>query len=371
VGLPLDTILEGDCVAAMAALPAGSIDLIFADPPYNLQLGACLRRPEGGKVAGVDDAWDRFASFADYDAFTRAWLGEARRLLKPDGALWVIGSYHNIFRIGAALQDLGFWLLNDVVWLKTNPMPNFLGRRFTNAHETLIWAARAEGSRPTFNYHAMKALNDDQQMRSDWTIPLCGGPERLREGKVKAHPTQKPEALLHRVLVATTKAGEVVLDPFFGTGTTGAVAKLLGRKFIGIEREPAYVALARDRIAGILPLGPDALGFEQGARGLTRVPFGALVETGLVRAGSPVMDVKRRHHAHVRVDGSLSMGEWTGSIHKLGARAMGAAACNGWTFWHVEERRELVPLDVLRGRYRAGVGGRESERTAPIARFKV
>ena len=353
--LPLDTIIEGDCVPAMTDLPSASIDLIFADPPYNLQLGTTLRRPEGGRVNGVDDAWDRFASFADYDAFTRAWLAQARRLLKPDGALWVIGSYHNIFRLGAALQDLGFWLLNDVVWLKTNPMPNFLGKRFTNAHETLIWAARSEASRPAFNYHAMKALNDDQQMRSDWTIPVCGGRERLRTGKIKAHPTQKPEALLHRVLIATTRPGDVVLDPFFGTGTTGAVARLLGRRFVGIEREPGYVQLARDRIATILPLGPDALGFERGARGLARVPFGALVETGLVSPGAAVMDVKRRHHARVRVDGSLAMGAETGSIHKLGARAMGAAACNGWMFWHVEEARELVALDIIRERFRAGM----------------
>ncbi len=353
--LPIDTVLEGDCVAAMAALPDASVDLIFADPPYNLQLGTTLRRPEGSRVNGVTDHWDRFASFADYDTFTRAWLAHTRRLLKPDGALWLIGSYHNIFRLGAALQDLGFWLLNDVVWLKTNPMPNFLGRRFTNAHETLIWAARAETTRPVFNYHAMKAMNDDQQMRSDWLIPLCGGPERLRDGKAKAHPTQKPEALLHRVLLATTRPGDIVLDPFFGTGTTGAVARLLGRRYIGIEREPAYVALARDRIRAVLPLETATLGFEQGARGLLRVPFGALVETGLVPPGASLTDLKRRHTARVRVDGSLAMGTETGSIHKLGARAQGAAACNGWTFWHVEEARALVPLDVIRGRYRAGV----------------
>lgn len=351
--LPLDEVVEGDCVAAMAALPDASIDLIFADPPYNLQLGQGLNRPEGGRVDGVSADWDRFGSFADYDALTRAWLGQARRVLKPNGALWVIGSYHNIFRIGVALQDLGFWLLNDVIWRKTNPMPNFLGRRFTNAHETLIWAAPSAAAKPTFNYHAMKALNDDQQMRSDWLIPVCAGPERLREGRAKAHPTQKPEALMHRILVATTRPGDVVLDPFFGTGTTGAVARLLGRRFIGIEREPAYVALARARIATVLPLGPGPLGFEQGARGLARVPFGALVETGIVRPGSPLTDLRRRHYAQVRVDGSLTMGGETGSIHKLGARAMGAAACNGWTFWHVEEAATLVPIDALRERYRA------------------
>ena len=351
--LPIDQVLEGDCVETMRALPDASVDLIFADPPYNLQLGQGLTRPEGGRVDGVSALWDKFDSPQAYDALTRAWLGEARRLLKPDGALWVIGSYHNIFRIGAALQDLGFWLLNDVIWLKTNPMPNFLGKRFTNAHETLIWAARGEASRPTFNYHAMKSLNEDQQMRSDWLIPVCAGAERLREGGRKAHPTQKPEALLHRVLVATTNPGEIVLDPFFGTGTTGAVARLLGRRFIGIERDPAYIALARARIAAVLPLTTATLGTERGARAVPRVPFGALVTGGLVPPGAPLTDARRRHRALVRVDGSLAMGAETGSIHKLGARAMGAAACNGWTFWHVEEARRLVPLDTLRGRYRA------------------
>ena len=355
VGLQLDQVITGDCVAEMAALPDACVDLVFADPPYNLQLGHGLLRPEGGRVAGVDEAWDRFASFAEYDLFTRAWLGQARRLLKPDGALWVIGSYHNIFRIGAALQDAGYWIHNDIVWRKTNPMPNFRGARFTNAHETLIWAGRSSASRPTFHYHALKHANDALQMRSDWLIPVCGGPERLREGGVKAHPTQKPEALLYRILMACSNVGDVVLDPFLGTGTTGAVARLLGRRWIGIEREPRYAAMARDRIAGVLPLGPGALAFERGSRGEARVPFGALVETGMVRAGSPLVDLARRHIAHVRVDGSLAMGEATGSIHQLGARAMGAPACNGWTFWHAEEAGELVVIDALRRRYRASV----------------
>lgn len=356
VGIPVDQVIEGDCVAAMAALPDACVDLVFADPPYNLQLGHGLRRPEGGRVAGCDAAWDRFDSFADYDAFTRAWLSQCRRLLKPDGALWVIGSYHNIFRVGAALQDLGFWLLGDVVWRKTNPMPNFRGARLTNAHETLIWAARSAKARATFHYHALKAANDGVQMRSDWLIPLCAGPERLKRGRAKAHPTQKPEALLHRVLMATTSAGDIVLDPFFGTGTTGAVARMLGRRFIGIEREPAYVALARDRIAGVLPLGPGALAHERGLRAEPRVPFGALVETGLVRAGADLYCPRRRARAQVRIDGSLLFGGQTGSIHQMGARAAGQPSCNGWTYWHAEEAGDLVALDALRGRYRALIG---------------
>src|SRR6185437_8124530 len=230
-----ELILNGDCLEEMAGLPEASIDLVFADPPYNLQLRGELQRPDQSRVDGVDADWDKFAGFAEYDRFTRDWLGAARRLLKPDGALWVIGTYHNVFRIGAILQDLGFWMLNDVVWRKSNPMPNFRGRRFTNAHETLLWCARGRESKYTFNYEAMKALNDELQMRSDWFIPVCGGPERLKGGDgAKAHPTQKPEALLHRVILASTRPGDTVLDPFFGTGTTGAVAKRLGRGFIGI-----------------------------------------------------------------------------------------------------------------------------------------
>lgn len=354
--LPEGEVLHGDCVEVMAQLPAACADLVFADPPYNLQLGEGLLRPEGSAVAGVTDAWDRFEDLAAYDAFTRAWLAQARRILKPDGAIWVMGSYHNIFRLGAALQDLGFWLLNDVVWRKTNPMPNFRGTRFTNAHETLIWAARSRASRPTFHYHALKEANEGVQMRSDWLIPVCGGAERLKEGRAKAHPTQKPEALLHRVLVATTSPGDLVVDPFFGTGTTGAVARLLGRRWIGIERESRYVALARERIARLLPLQAEALGFERGARAEPRVPFGALVETGLVRAGAPLFDLRRRHAAEVRVDGTIRLGGEAGSIHRMAARAQGVAAANGWTFWHAEEAHALVPLDALRARYRAMLG---------------
>lgn len=352
--LPLDQVLVGDCVAAMNALPPASVDLVFADPPYNLQLGGDLRRPDDSLVDAVDDDWDRFSSFADYDAFTRSWLEAARRVLKPDGALWVIGSYHNIFRVGATLQDLGFWVLNDIVWRKANPMPNFRGRRFTNAHETLIWAARGENTKYTFHYEALKGGNDDLQMRSDWYLPLCTGEERLKDAAgAKVHPTQKPEALLARVLLSASNPGDVVLDPFFGTGTTGAVAKALGRRFIGIERETAYATAARERIAAVRPLAPEAFAAAPSKRSEPRVPFLSLVEAGLVRAGETVHDEKRRHKAIVRADGTLMLGPAVGSIHKVGALAQGLPACNGWTFWHVERAGALTVIDALRGEIRA------------------
>ncbi|QEL23241.1 site-specific DNA-methyltransferase [Bosea sp. F3-2] len=352
--LPLDQILVGDCVAAMNALPPASVDLIFADPPYNLQLGGDLRRPDDSLVDAVDDDWDKFASFSDYDAFTRAWLAAARRVLKPDGALWVIGSYHNIFRVGATLQDLGFWMLNDIVWRKANPMPNFRGRRFTNAHETLIWAARGENSKYTFHYEALKGGNDDLQMRSDWYLPLCTGEERLKDaGGAKVHPTQKPEALLARVLLSASNPGDVILDPFFGTGTTGAVAKALGRRFIGLERDAVYAKAARERIAAVTPLAPEAFSAAPSKRSEPRVPFLSLVEAGLVKAGETVHDEKRRYKAVVRADGTLLLGPAVGSIHKVGALAQGLPACNGWTFWHVEREGGLTVLDTLRGEIRA------------------
>ncbi|WP_410050561.1 site-specific DNA-methyltransferase [Bosea sp. BH3] len=352
--LPLDQILVGDCVAAMNALPPASVDLIFADPPYNLQLGGDLRRPDDSLVDAVDDDWDRFASFADYDRFTRDWLAAARRVLKPDGALWVIGSYHNIFRVGATLQDLGFWVLNDIVWRKANPMPNFRGRRFTNAHETLIWAARGENTKYTFHYEALKGGNDDLQMRSDWYLPLCTGDERLKdESGAKVHPTQKPEALLARVLLSASNPGDVILDPFFGTGTTGAVAKALGRRFIGLERDPVYAKAARERIAAVTPLSPEAFATAPSKRSEPRVPFLSLVEAGLVKAGETVHDEKRRHKAMIRADGTLMLGPAVGSIHKVGALAQGLPACNGWTFWHVEREGSLTVLDALRGEIRA------------------
>ncbi len=352
--LPLDQVIVGDCVAAMNALPPGSVDLVFADPPYNLQLGGDLRRPDDSLVDAVDDDWDKFASFAEYDAFTKAWLAAARRVLKPDGALWVIGSYHNIFRVGAILQDLGFWMLNDIVWRKANPMPNFRGRRFTNAHETLIWAARGEQSKYTFHYEALKGGNDDLQMRSDWYLPLCTGDERLKGADgAKVHPTQKPEALLARVLLSASNPGDVILDPFFGTGTTGAVAKALGRHFIGLEREAVYAKAARERIAAVKPLPPEAFATAPSKRSEPRVPFLSLVEAGLVKAGETVIDDKRRHSAIIRADGTLSVGPAIGSIHKVGALVQGLPSCNGWTFWHVEREGKLMLLDMLRGEIRA------------------
>jgi modification methylase len=352
--LPLDQVIVGDCVAAIEALPPGSVDMVFADPPYNLQLGGDLRRPDDSLVDAVDDDWDKFASFADYDAFTRAWLTACRRALKPDGALWVIGSYHNIFRVGSILQDLGFWMLNDIVWRKANPMPNFRGRRFTNAHETLIWAARGESSKYTFHYEALKGGNDDLQMRSDWYLPLCTGDERLKDDKgAKVHPTQKPESLLARVLLSASNPGDVVLDPFFGTGTTGAVAKALGRHFIGIEREQTYAKAARERIAQVQPLPPEAFATAPSKRSEPRVPFLSLVEAGLVKAGETVFDEKRRHSATIRADGTLVLGPAVGSIHKVGALAQGLPACNGWTFWHVEREGKALLLDALRGEIRA------------------
>ncbi len=347
-------ILQGDCLAELKKIPSGSVDLVFADPPYNLQLNGDLTRPDQSKVDAVDDAWDKFASFADYDTFTRAWLAECRRVLKPNGAIWVIGSYHNIFRVGTILQDLGYWILNDVVWRKTNPMPNFRGRRFTNAHETLIWASRDASSKYCFHYDAMKVFNDDQQMRSDWTLPLCTGGERLKDASGdKLHPTQKPEALLQRVMLATTNPGDIVLDPFFGTGTTGAVAKQLGRNFIGIEREETYARGARARIANTEALPEDALKTTTGKRAEPRVPFGTLIERGLVKVGETIYDPSYRIAARVRVDGSVACKDNSGSIHKIGAHVQGAEACNGWTFWHVKRGPNMVPIDILRQQVRA------------------
>ena len=350
-------ILVGDCVAEMAKLTAGSVDLVFADPPYNLQLKGDLKRPDDSHVDAVDDDWDKFSSFSAYDEFTRAWLGECRRLLKPSGTLWVIGSYHNIFRVGTILQDLGFWILNDVVWRKSNPMPNFRGRRFTNAHETLIWAAREEGGRGyTFNYEALKAGNEDVQVRSDWTIPLCTGDERLKRGDgKKLHPTQKPEALLARVILSSSRPDDLVLDPFNGTGTTGAVAKHLGRRYIGIERDPAYATAAEKRIAAIKPLEAPTLAPFMTAREAPRVAFASLLERGLVSAGAKLVDSKRRYRALVRADGAVSLGESVGSIHRIGALAQGLDACNGWTFWHLETPKGLTLIDELRAQVRAAM----------------
>ena len=349
--LPVGRILDGDCIEAMRSLPDACVDMIFADPPYNLQLGGDLSRPDGSHVDAVTDHWDQFDSFAAYDKFSREWLTEARRVLKPNGSLWVIGSYHNIFRLGAMLQDMGFWILNDIVWRKANPMPNFKGTRFTNAHETLIWCSMGEKAKYTFNYRAMKTLNDELQMRSDWVLPICGGQERLKKEGHKVHPTQKPEALLYRVMLATTNKGDVVLDPFFGTGTTGAVAKRLGREWIGCEREGIYREAALERIELALPLDESAITTMQSPKSAPKVAFGTLVETGMIAPGTVLTDKKRRLSATVRADGSLVAGADTGSIHGLGAKLQGAPSCNGWTFWHIEHQGEFKPVDALRQTY--------------------
>jgi len=352
--LKLDLVIEGDCIARMNALPKGCADLIFADPPYNLQLKGDLHRPDQSKVDAVDDHWDQFDSFADYDRFTKEWLTAARRVLKDTGSIWVIGSYHNIFRVGVTLQDLGFWILNDVIWRKSNPMPNFRGKRFTNAHETMIWATKHPKQQYTFNYEAMKALNDELQMRSDWTLPICAGHERLKgaDGQ-KAHSTQKPESLLHRVIVSSTKPGDVILDPFFGSGTTGAVAKRLGRHFIGIEREKTYADIARARIAEIVPASDESIEVTKSKRSEPRIPFGWVVERGLLPPGTVLHGTRKHQKAKVRADGTLVCADSKGSIHQMGAHVQGLDACNGWTFWQFELNGTLVPIDVLRQQLRA------------------
>jgi len=352
--LPLDTILVGDCIEHMNSLPEASVDLVFADPPYFLQLEKGLTRPDQSNVDGVHNEWDKFSDYEHYDQFTRDWMSAAKRILKPNGALWVIGSYHNIFRVGAILQDLGFWMMNDIIWRKSNPMPNFRGTRFTNAHETLIWATRDQNSKPTFNYDALKQSNDDTQMRSDWLFPICTGGERLKdENDDKVHPTQKPESLLYRVLMATTKPGDVVVDPFFGTGTTGAVAKKLGRHFIGCEREGEYINAALKRIASIKPLEKIVLETVKGKRAEKRVAFGSLIEQGLIMPGAKLVDSKRKYEATVRADGSLICNGHEGSIHKVGALVQDAAACNGWTYWHLDREGEMTLIDDFRTQIRA------------------
>ncbi len=347
-------ILSGDCVSLMRELAAESADLVFADPPYNLQLANQLTRPDQSVVDAVDDDWDKFADFGAYDSFTRDWLAQARRLMKPTATIFVIGSYHNIFRVGAIMQDLGFWILNDIVWRKNNPMPNFRGRRFTNAHETMIWAARDSSSKNyTFNYEALKAANEDCQMRSDWLLPICTGAERLKNGAGrKTHPTQKPEALLARVILSASKPGDLVFDPFFGTGTTGAVAKRLGRDWLGLERDEDYAAAAQARIAAVEPLPHDAIVAAPSKRSEPRIAFASLVEAGLIAPGASLTDAKKRHSALVRADGTLSLSGFVGSIHKTGALAQGLPACNGWTFWHYEQKGALAPIDDLRSQAR-------------------
>ena len=355
-----NNVLHGNSIELMKQIPNGTVDMIFADPPYNLQLNGELHRPNNTKVDAVDDEWDKFDSLKAYDDFTREWLSAAKDCLHDDGTIWVIGSYHNIFRVGAILQDLGFWILNDVIWRKSNPMPNFRGRRFTNAHETMIWASKSQKSKYQFNYDSMKSLNDDLQMRSDWYLPLCTGSERLKgdDGK-KLHPTQKPESLLHRVILASTKIDDVVLDPFFGTGTTGAVAKKLGRNFIGLEQEKEYVEAARERIKDIQKFDDKELIKAIQKREQPRVPFGNLLENGMLETGDVLYDKKKRFTAKVRADGHLVSTvpgmKHRGSIHKVGAQLQGAPSCNGWTFWHYEKDGELIPIDELRTEIRSSI----------------
>ena len=344
-----DKIVLGDCIEVLNQIPEESVDLIFADPPYNLQLAGELLRPNNSKVMGVDNDWDQFNSFKDYDQFSRKWLKACQRVLKQTGSLWVIGSYHNIFRIGSVLQDLGFWILNDIIWRKTNPMPNFRGRRFTNAHETLIWCGKNSSAKGyTFNYDSMKSLNEGLQMRSDWLLPLCTGAERLKRNGQKAHPTQKPESLISRVILSTSKPGDLIVDPFSGSGTTAAVAKRFSRRFIGIEQSKEYVEISRQRLQTVQVLNdPDVLEIET-KRDAPRVPFGSLLDRGLVNPGELMFDARRRWHAKIRADGLLISERLKGSIHAVGAAVQGAQACNGWTFWHVDRDGSAISIDIYR-----------------------
>lgn len=356
-GLKTNFVITGDCLKELKKLPSDSVDLIFADPPYNLQLSETLLRPNNTPVDGVDEDWDRFSSFESYDTFSRTWLTECQRILKPHGAVWVIGSYHNIFRIGTTLQNIGFWIQNDVIWRKVNPMPNFRGKRFTNAHETLIWASKNKKSRPKFNYESLKALNDDFQMRSDWLFPICSGQERLKgQDGLKLHPTQKPESLLQRILLASTDPDDIVLDPFFGTGTTGAVAQYLGRRWIGIEQDKNYSRSAQRRIEQIKPLSSPTLQTVRSKRTEPRVPFGTIIELGILNAGSPLYNEDKRVRAEIKADGSIQFSGMQGSIHRVGAMVQGKSACNGWTFWHFENEGRLKPIDLLRETAKAKLG---------------
>ncbi len=346
----LNKIVKGDCIEALKEMPENSVDLIFADPPYNLQLQGDLYRPNQTRVDGVDDKWDQFSSFEEYDQFTHDWLKGCKRVLRKDGTIWVIGSYHNIFRVGKIMQDLGFWTLNDVVWIKTNPMPNFRGTRFNNAQETLIWAAKSQKSKYTFHYKSMKSFSDDKQMRSDWYIPICNGKERIKLNGKKAHSTQKPEALLYRIIVATSNPGDIVLDPFMGSGTTGAVAKKLGRNFVGIEKEDTYIKIANERIKKAKQIEEEFLLYAIEAK-KPKVPFGNLIEAGFIKVGNLLYSKDKKHKAKVLANATLEWDNKTGSIHKISATILDKTANNGWTFWHVPQKGDLVLLDELRDRY--------------------
>ena len=343
-------IINGDCLVELKKIPDRTFDLVFADPPYNLQLKNKLTRPDNSEVNAVDDKWDQFESFKKYDEFTISWLKECKRILKKNGALWVIGSYHNIFRLGTTIQNLGFWILNDVIWNKNNPMPNFRGTRFTNAHETLIWASKNQKSKYTFNYQSLKCLNDDLQMRSDWTFPICSGKERLKKNGKKVHSTQKPEALLHRIILSTTNKDDVILDPFLGTGTTAVVAKKLGRKYFGIEKDKKYFQAADERINKVKVIEESNLDTLENNKSKPRVPFGSLVELGIIKAGTRIFDQKKKINAKIMVDGSIKHKESAGSIHKVAAKIMGTESYNGWTYWYCNIGGSMVPIDNLRQR---------------------
>lgn len=342
-------IIAGDCIEELKKLPDNSVDLIFADPPYNMQLQGELWRPNQTKVDAVDDDWDKYESFAHYDKFSTEWLTECKRVLKEDGTIWVIGSYHNIFRVGKIMQDLGFWVLNDVIWMKTNPMPNFKGTRFNNAHETLIWASKNKDSNYKFHYKSLKAFNDDKQMRSDWHIPICLGNERIRINGEKAHSTQKPEELLYRIILSSSDVGDIVLDPFMGSGTTGAVAKLLRRKYIGFEKEAFYRKVAEDRIRAVVPVEEDTLLY-QIEKPKPKVPFGNLLRDDYIKVGEYLLDKTRTHKVKVLADGTITSGE-VGSIHSVSARILGKESNNGWDFWYVERDGKLKSIDELRHEY--------------------
>ena len=345
-------IFNGDSIKELKKIPDESFDLIFADPPYNLQLRNKLIRPDRSKVNAVDDNWDKFENFKVYDEFTIKWLKECRRVLKKNGSIWVIGSYHNIFRVGTKIQDLGFWILNDVIWNKNNPMPNFRGTRFTNAHETLIWASKNKNSKYTFNYQSIKCLNDDLQMRSTWNLPICNGKERLKNNGKKVHSTQKPEALLHRILLASSNKKDLVFDPFLGSGTTAVVSKKLGRFFCGIEKDKKYFDAANKRIKNTKPIEDNYLDTLQNNRSKPRIPFGTLVEMGVIKPGTEIYDQKKKINAKIMVDGSIKYQQSEGSIHKIAAKILGAESCNGWTYWHYQSGNILKPIDELRQRLR-------------------
>ncbi len=347
----LNKIVCGDCLKELKKIPDNSFDLVFADPPYNMQIGENLIRPDSSKVNGVNDEWDKFDSFKHYDEFCKTWLSECKRILKDEGSIWVIGSYHNIFRLGYHLQNLKYWLLNDVIWRKNNPMPNFKGTRFTNSHETLIWASKNKGSKYTFNYQSLKCLNDDLQMRSDWTLPICNGKERLKKNGKKIHSTQKPEALLHRIILATTNKGNSILDPFVGTGTTAVVAKKLGRKYYGIEKDKKYFEAAKERINKTIKIEDSYLDTIENNKSKPRVPFGSLVELGIIKPGALLFDPKRKINVKIMADGSIKYKESEGSIHKIAAKIMGTESCNGWTYWYYNQNGSTVSIDSLRQKF--------------------